>query len=234
MKVNMKNNKQLPKTPSLARCVLEEVGRGNSFSHVRDGNISVYLFDKPFHRIELNSLILESQGEIETWCITDALLDREIDRILKNNLTFPELSGYWREDISQFHLELRTLNLRGQSRVESLWSPVPELYATPEGLATILPVAVGNALKALVDAGNEIQIVDDESPNFVKVVFRYKFEFSLISPLLEPMNVSTFFINDPHYQLLTGLSVKPIGEQYLTSMTGAPIAKQVIVGYLNW
>ena len=230
---SLSNMEPRPTTRSLALCLEEEIRLGNSFVHCIDAENSMFLLNQPFHRFALNDLVIDNQDELSTWRITDALLDGEIRRILDNNLPFPMLSGRWKEDVRQCHLELRNLNRYGKGINEIVWSPVPDCYRSVEGLSGLLPTCVGNALRFLLREGNEIALVDDWSPDFFKIVLRFPFDLSGVSAFFEHQPARTFSVDDPHYELLTGWSLENEDGSLVVSSGMMPLARRVLLGYLH-
>jgi hypothetical protein len=230
---SLSNMGPIPTTRSLALCLEEEIRLGNSFVHCIDGDISVFLLNQPFHRFALNELVINNQDELSPWCITDALLDSEVRRILDNNLPFPDRSGRWKEDVRQCHLELGNLNPYGKGVDERVWSPVPDCYRSVEGLSGLLPTCVGDALGFLLREGNEIELVDDWSPDFFKIVLRHPFELNSVSAFFEHQPAETFSVDDPHYELLTGWSLENEDGSLVVSSGMMPLARRVLLGHLH-
>ena len=227
--------KKLPVCQALAWCLLEEERLGNSFVAFNDGEISIFQLERPFHRMELNDFVLANQNEISTWRITDAMTDAEIRRRLKTDTPFPDRTGSWRTDLSQFHLELRALNYYGKGVDELLWSPVPDFYGSVDGLSRMLPKPICDAVRHLEARGNEIENVDDWSPSFFKITLRRPFDFEDVAPCFSDCadwNVWSFKTRDPHYELMNGFDVSNKDDTPLASPDGHLIAMRVIVGYL--
>ena len=228
--------KKFPVHRALAWCLREEERLGNSFVPFSDGDISIFLLERPFHRMELNDFVLANQNEISTWSITDAMTDAEIRGRLETDTPFPSRTGSWSTDLSQFHLELSAPNYYGKGVDERIWSPVPDMYGSVDGLSRMLPKPICDALRHLEALGNEIEVVDDWSPSFFKITLRRPFDFEDAATRLSDCadwNVRAFAIQDPHYELMNGFDVSNKDDTLLASPDGHPIAKRVIVGYLS-